>query len=197
MVSGKESVSAAHDSATADSDQSLPVLRLGSRNAQRKLYLLPCFLAVLAGLLTFLLDWRAAMLVLALSGAWVLWRCPWSRERQGFLPRLLLQQSDGQVTVRLQNGERRSGRVLAGGVYAYRFLLLPVQADDGHLLVVMASFRPGERNWRHWRLHARRHWSVAATSRSAGADAAPAPAAAGNPDRDGNRVTRAVVRPPG
>ncbi|GEM_PF-1527329 len=197
MVSGKESVNASHDSAAAGADQSLPGLRLGSRSGQWLLYILPCLVAVLAGLLTFLLDWRAAMLVLALSSAWLLWRCPWSRRRQAFLPRLLLQQGDGQISLRLQNGERRTGRVLAGGVYAYRFLLLPVQAEDGKRVIVMAAFRPGERNWRRWRLYARRHWSAVATSRSADSDVAAAPAAPGNLGQSDNRETRAAVWPLG
>lgn len=197
VVSRKKPVKGSHDSAATALDQSLPALRLGSRNWQWWLYLLPCLVALLCSLLSLLVDWRAALLVFAVASAWGLGSCPWTRARRAALPRLLSHRGDDQVSVRLQNGERREGSVRAGGVYAYRFLLLRLATADGQRMIVMAVFRPGETRWRQWRLIARRHWLAAAPSRAAGANAGLVPADRENRSRNDNRAIRGAAEPPG
>jgi len=170
-------------------DQSLPALRLGNRRAQRLLYALPCYVAICCSLLTIWVDWRVGLILLAIAGAWTYLRCP--RQR----PRLLLHRGGDVYELRLLSGARWRGTILPGAVFAYRLLVLRLQAENGARITALAWFPPEDPRWRRWRVHARRLRLGEPSSRDAAANAAAAPPVPENLDRNDSHGIRGAARP--
>jgi len=145
-----------HHSAEDHEVPSLPALLLGDPALQRLLYGLACGSFLLVGLISLYVDWRWSMILLAflLVGV-LLGRCP------GFsksLPRLLIHKGDNHLEVYWSDGQMSLAKVRPGGVFAWRFLVLPLEGMTGKGFTVLAYFPPGHRRWRRWRLVGRRFW---------------------------------------
>ncbi len=180
-----------HHSAEGNEVPSLPALLLGDPALQRVLYGLVCGSFLLVSLISLYVDWRWAMILLAflLIGG-LLGRCPGFSKR---VPRLLIHQGDHRLEVYWSDGQMSLAKVRSGGVFAWRFLVLPLEGMTGKRFTVLAYFPPGHRRWRRWRLVGRRFWLAEQTNSDTARDGG-ALFAQGNPGHGEHLSIPAVPR---